>query len=167
MNVQSIGREIPIEVAENVRDAVDGADIICTVTASSEPVLRGEWIDPGAHVNAVGASARTAREIDSQAIVNASLFVDRRESALAEAGEFLIAKDEGLIDQDHIKGELGEILVGAVPGRTSDGEITLFKSLGLAIEDAASAENIYNKALVRGKGAMFELGESRCSAHTL
>ena len=152
---------LEIEAAPTARDAVDGADIICTVTASREPVLLGEWIAPSVHVNAVGASIPSARELDSAAVAKARLYVDRRESALNEAGDFLIPKREGTIGDDHIVGELGELLAGTVPSRSGREEITLFKSLGLAVEDLAAAHVILEKARAMGKGSWLELGGMR------
>jgi ornithine cyclodeaminase len=152
---------IAIEVIGDVQHAVEGADIICTVTSSREPVLRGEWLTPGAHVNAVGASLKSARELDSAAVARSSLFVDRRESTLNEAGDFLIPRSEGLFGDDHIQAEIGDILLGRHPGRTSDTQVTLFKSLGLAIEDVAAAHLVYRKALDQGRGVSVELGGRR------
>jgi alanine dehydrogenase len=149
---------LPIEVMPTAAEAVDGADIICTTTTSSQPVVMGEWVAKGAHINAVGAFQPTARELDSQAVLQARFYVDRRESALHEAGEFLIPRAEGLIDDQHIVGELGEILSGKVPGRSSPGEITLFKSLGLAIEDLAAAHHVLQKAADTGLGTWVDLG---------
>ncbi len=152
---------IPIEPVESVREAVAGADIICTVTSSREPVVLGEWISPGAHVNAVGSSVPFARELDTAAVVRSRLYVDRRESALNEAGDFLIPKREGAVSDDHIVGEIGEVLTGRVAGRRSPDEVTLFKSLGLAVEDVASARHIYEKAQTSGIGRFLEFGGSR------
>jgi ornithine cyclodeaminase len=124
-------------------------------------VLRGDWIAAGAHVNAVGASVPAARELDTAAVVRSRLFVDRRESALNEAGDFLIPKREGALGDDHIVAEIGEVLIGSVPGRASSQEITLFKSLGLAIEDVASAHVIHANAEAAGAGTWVELGGAR------
>lgn len=152
---------IDIQVARSAEHAVRGAQVICTTTAAREPVVNGEWLWPGAHINAVGSSMPTARELDTEAMVKSRLYVDRRESVLAEAGDFLIPRDEGEIDNDHIVGELGELVLGRVPGRTSPDEITLFKSLGLAIEDVASARLIYERAVAEGSGTWIELGGLR------
>ena len=148
---------LPIEPMGSARGAVKDADIICTVTSAREPVLKGDWLAPGAHVNAVGASVRTARELDTAAVKKASLFVDRRESALNEAGDFLIPKAERVIGDDHIRGEVGEVLLDRVPGRTSPSEITLFKSLGLAIEDVACANYLYQQATSENLGTWVNL----------
>lgn len=145
----------------SAQEAVQHADIICTTTSSNEPVLYGEWLSAGAHLNVVGASVPTAREVDSAAMRKASLFVDRRESTLNEAGDFLIPKQEGLIGDDHIRAELGDILLGNHAGRTAPEEITLFKSLGLAVEDLASAQYIYQQALEQGIGTAVDFGATR------
>lgn len=150
-----------IEVMPTVEAAVTGADLICTTTAAPEPILKGEWLAPGTHINAVGSSVPFTRELDTAAVVKSRLFVDRRESTINEAGDFLFPKKEGAITDDHIQGELGEVLLGKIQGRKSDDEITLFKSLGLAIEDLASAHHVYTKALEKQMGLSVELGGSR------
>jgi ornithine cyclodeaminase len=147
-----------IEATGSARDAVDGADLICTTTASPEPILEGAWLGPGAHINAVGSSVPVARELDTDAVVRSRLFVDRRESALNEAGDFLFPKKEGAVSDAHIQGEIGELLLGSVAGRTSPDQITLFKSLGLAIEDLAAAHHVYTRAQSEGVGTRVPLG---------
>ncbi|HET7435007.1 MAG TPA: ornithine cyclodeaminase family protein [Thermoanaerobaculia bacterium] len=137
----------------SAEECVRGADIIVTATNAREPVLQREWLKPGAHINAVGSSVATARELDGATVAAAALFVDRRESTVNESGDYLFALREGAISgPEHIRGELGEILLGSVSGRKSDDEITLFKSLGLAIEDLAAAAFLYAKAKARGAG---------------
>lgn len=148
---------LPIEVQESGRADVSWADIICTVTPSLEPVLFGESIPDGAHINAVGACQPHARELDTAAVVKARLFVDSRESALNESGDFLFPRKEGAIGNDHIVGELGELTLGEIEGRKSDNEITLFESLGLAVEDLFAAEYIYRQAAEKGIGTAVEL----------
>ena len=152
---------IRVEAAAATREAVEGADIVCTTTASRTPVLEGAWLSRGTHVNAVGASLKDARELDTAAVAGARLFVDRRESALAEAGDFLIPKAEGVIGDEHIRGEIGELLLGKRPGRQSRDEITLFKSLGLAVEDVAAARVVFANATRSGAGTWVELGGER------
>lgn len=156
---------IDVEDCATPHDAVRGADIICTVTSSREPVLRGAWIADGAHINAVGASLPTARELDTDAVVRARMYVDRRESARNEAGDFLAPRNEGAIGDDHILGEIGELVAGTAEGRTSDGEVTLFKSLGLAVEDVACAAYLYKRALSEGAGHRVAIGGMRDGAH--
>jgi ornithine cyclodeaminase len=149
---------ITIKAVGAVQEAVQGADIICTVTSATEPILQGDWISPGTHINAVGSSVAFARELDTAAVVKSKLFVDRRESTLNEAGDFLFPQKEGAIDEGHIKGEIGDILLSNVSGRSSSEDITLFKSLGLAAEDVAAAHYIYQKALQNEKGEWVEFG---------
>lgn len=133
-------------VAESAGDAVRDADVVCTVTASREPIMRGAWLRPGMHVNAVGASTPASRELDSDAVRAARIFVDRRESALNEAGDLLVPIREGAITPEAIVAEIGEVLIDAAPGRASTSEITLFKSLGLAVEDLAAATYLRARA---------------------
>ena len=135
-----------LQAVDTVEEALKGADIIVTVTNSHEPVINRDWISPGAHINGIGTHSPAAREIDGATMAAARLFVDRRESALNEAGDFVLAIKEGLIHADCIVAEIGELLIGAKRGRESAEEITLFKSLGLAIEDLACAEYLYRKA---------------------
>jgi ornithine cyclodeaminase len=124
----------------SIQDALKDADVVCTVTGSYEPILKLEWLKPGCHLNAVGSSLATARELDGPTMKAGSLFVDRRESAVNESGEYLFALKEKFIGEDHIRAELGDVLTGRHPGRASEGEFTIFKSLGLAVEDLAAAE---------------------------
>lgn len=153
--------EFSVEAVADARSAVEGADIVCTTTAAAEPVLEGAWLAPGAHVNAVGACFPTARELDAAAVARARLFVDARESALQEAGDFLLARAEGAVGDDHIAGEIGEVVRGTVPGRRSAEEITLFESLGVAVEDVVAADLIYRNATANGGGTWLELGAER------
>ena len=141
-----------VEEAATAEEAVRGADVVCTVTSSREPVLRREWLKPGAHVNAVGSSVPSTRELDTATVAEAALFVDRRESTVNEAGDYLVPLHEGAIDSDHIRAEIGEVLVGEAEGRRSDDELTVFKSLGLAVEDLAAAEHVYRQARETGTG---------------
>lgn len=146
----------PVEAFETADAAVRGADLIVTATTAREPVIQRRWISPGAHINAIGTYSPAAREIDTATMAAASLFVDRRESASNEAGDYLIAAREGAIGPENIRAELGEVLIGAKSGRTSPDEITVFKSLGLAIEDLAAAEHAYRKAQQHAVGSWVE-----------
>jgi ornithine cyclodeaminase len=136
---------IPVVVSKNAKEAVKDADIICTVTSSSEPVVLGRWISRGAHINAVGSSTPVARELDTNAVLKSKLYTDCYESILNEAGDFLIPKKEGAVTDSHIRGDLGELLLGTKRGREDNDEITLFKSLGIASEDISSCWHIYQK----------------------
>jgi ornithine cyclodeaminase/alanine dehydrogenase-like protein (mu-crystallin family) len=144
--------EFPIDAVESVESAVIGADLIVTATTAAEPILKREWISPGAHLNVVGSSISTTREVDGATMAAASLFVDRRESTINEGGDYLFALREGAIGPNHIRAEIGELAKSKQSGRTSRDEITLFKSLGLAIEDLASADYLYSKATRTGAG---------------
>jgi ornithine cyclodeaminase len=138
---------------DSIHEAVRGADIIVTATSSKEPVLRREWIGAGIHINAVGSSVASSRELDSTTMAAASLFVDRRESTVNESGDYLMAVRDGAITEDAIRAEIGDILIGRARGRSAADEITLFKSLGIAIEDLASAQFLYDKARATGAGS--------------
>jgi len=134
----------PIDIHDTAQAAVATANIICTVTPSPQPILSGDWIQPGTHLNIVGACTPNTREVDTTAMTRSSLFTDRLESLVNEAGEFLIPQKEGVIAEADIKGEIGEVLIGTKKGRTSRNEIILFKSLGIAAEDLYSAWHIYS-----------------------
>ena len=146
----------PIEPVATVEEAVRGADLIVTATTAAEPIIQRDWIAPGTHINAVGSSIPTTRELDTATVAAARLFVDRRESTLNEAGDYLFAMREGAIGPDHIRAEVGELLLGTHAGRTSPDEITLFKSLGLAVEDLAAADYVYRKAQAGDAGTWVE-----------
>ena len=143
---------LAIEVSGSVEAAVRSADIICTVTSSREPILNGAWLQKGAHVNLVGASQQTAREADNDVVAVSRFFVDSRVSARAEAGELKHAIAAGLVSDSHVLGEIGEVLNGKVVGRTSNDDITVYKSLGVAAQDMAAARVIYDRATRDGIG---------------
>jgi ornithine cyclodeaminase len=143
---------VTVEVVDDVVSAVEDADIVCTTTSSRNPFFLSEMLRPGMHINAVGASAPTWFEIDSGVLPMVTLFTDRRESLANEAGEFIEAVETGLVPAGLVVPELGEVLNGDHPGRTSETEITLFRSLGLAVEDIASAQLVYQRAVERGLG---------------
>jgi len=143
---------VSIEAVPTAEAAVREADVVATVTASPQPVLQRPWVKDGAHINAVGSSIPTTREIDTATMAAVRLFVDRRESALNEAGDLLIPMREGAFTADHIQAELGEVIIGKDLGRQSPDELTLFKSLGLAVEDVASAAFILKRAREIGIG---------------
>jgi len=147
------GRTPPVIGPEpTAEQAVRGASIVCTTTSSREPVLRGEWLAPGTHVNAVGACLPQARELDTESVRRATVFVDHRAAALVEAGDLLLPIQENAITTDSIAGEIGDVFAGKHAGRRHSDEITLFKSLGLAIEDLAAAAHVYNRALREDAG---------------
>lgn len=149
---------LDVRFAATVEEAVTGHDLICTTTPAKQPILQGSWIKDGAHINAIGACTPVTRELDTEAVRKSSLFVDRLESTLREAGDFIIPKSEGAIGDSHIKGELGDLLARKIHGRQSKDEITLFKAVGLAMQDLASAKYIFEKAKKAGKGVEVEIG---------
>jgi ornithine cyclodeaminase len=156
-SAERLAAEWPLARAvESNEEAVRDADVICTVTQSSEPVIELDWLKPGVHINAVGACFPHARELDSATVADSAFFTDRRESCINEAGDYVIALAEGAISDGHIRAELGEVLAGSASGRQSDDEITVFESLGLAVEDLASAEYLLGRAAESGTGTTLE-----------
>jgi ornithine cyclodeaminase len=150
---EALASEVGALAAPSPDAALFGAEVVCTTTSAREPVVEHRWLAPGAHVNAVGSSIPTTRELDSETMSKASLFVDRRESTLNEAGDYLIPAAEGVFGPEHIKAELGEVVAGLAPGRTDEEELTVFKSLGIAIEDLAAADLVVRRAREQGVGA--------------
>ncbi len=143
----------PVEAVGSAEEAVRGADVVVTATSSVGPIVRRAWLAPGTHVNAVGSSIPTARELDADTVAAAALFADTRESMVNEGGDYLFAVREVDIGPEHIRAELGEVLIGSREGRRTDDELTVFKSLGLAAEDLAAAEHVYGRAQAAGAGA--------------
>ena len=148
---------VAVRAVDDPEVAVREADIVVTATTATEPVLRNAWVRDGTHVAAVGAYQPEHREIDSDLVARARLFVDSRAGAFAEAGDILIPMREGRFEADHIVGELGEVLAGRIPGRTSPREVIVFKSLGMAVEDIVAADLACQRAEQEGVGKRFEL----------
>ncbi len=137
---------LKIDVADRVEAAAMEADIICTLTGSSTPLLEGAWLKPGQHVNLVGSSIRAAREVDDETVARGYFIADSRAHALAQAGELCHAIEQGRVGEDHLKGEIGEVLAGRVAGRSGNGQITIYKSLGHAAQDIAVADAAFGRA---------------------
>lgn len=154
---REMGDRARIRVCATAEEAVRGSDLIVTATSSPSPILRGEWIAPGAHINAVGAPRPDWRELDTAAVARARLFVDSRAGVLAESGDVAQPLKEGAIDEAHILGEIGEVLAGRLSGRMAPSDITLFKSLGMAVEDVATAAYVYVAAREQGIGQEVQL----------
>lgn len=151
-----VAAELGVDEVASAEEAVRGADVVVTATSSKEPVLRREWLRPGTHVNAVGAIA-PARELDVDTIRDAALFVDLRESALNESAEYLVAAEEGAVGPDHIRAEIGELVIGTGEGRRNEDELTVFKSLGLAVEDLVAADYVLGRADAENVGTVASL----------
>ena len=149
---------VRVAACDSVKEAVDGAGIVVTATTSATPVLERDWLAPGTHINAVGACLPHTRELDTATVAGAALFADSRESVLAEAGDYLLAAADGAVGPDHIRAEIGDLLAGIAPdaGRRDAAEITIFESLGLAIEDLAAAMAAYQAARDTGAGHWIE-----------
>lgn len=157
---RDVGR-LEADPAATAEQAVRTASIVCAVTSAREPVLRGAWLSPGAHVNAVGACVPAARELDTEAVRRARVFVDHRAAAMVEAGDLLIPIAEGAITPEHVQAEIGDVFAGTHPGRRDGEEITLFKSLGLAVEDLAAAARVFARAAASGAGTLVAVGGAR------
>jgi len=149
--------KVAIDVVGSAEDAVRDADLLVTGTTAKEPILKSDWLKAGVHINAVGAHRPDYREIDGPVVARAKVIVDSREAIMAECGDVLLAIKEKAIDENHIYGEIGEILAGVKAGRSNAGEITLYKSVGIAIQDVATANLVYRKALERGVGTSVEI----------
>ncbi|HEY82313.1 MAG TPA: ornithine cyclodeaminase family protein [Dehalococcoidia bacterium] len=157
--IQEMGEQLDLEIvaAESPERALEEADIICTATSSPTPVFPGEKVREGTHLNCVGSHTPETRELDSAIIKRAKIIADSRQACLNEAGDIIIPLREGAIKESHLYAELGEVVTSKKPSRTDDKEITLFKSTGLAIQDAAAAKLVYDKAVAMGIGTEVEL----------
>jgi ornithine cyclodeaminase len=156
-HAQALAAEFGVETAESAEEAVRDADVVVTATNATEPVLERSWLKEGAHLNAVGGRPPQMTELDPETVAAAVLYVDRRESAENEAGDYRRALEEGAIGTDHIRGEIGEVLIGTKPGREDDSQLTMFRSLGLAVEDLAAAEYVVRRAREEGAGTEVDL----------
>jgi ornithine cyclodeaminase/alanine dehydrogenase-like protein (mu-crystallin family) len=144
--------KLSIRVCGTVREAAQDADVICTTTSASEPVLQGAWVADGAHVNLVGSSYAGPREVDDALVARARLFADHREGVLRQGAEVLHAIQAGLIGEDHVLGEIGEVMSGRTPGRLSPADVTAYKSLGAIVQDLVSGWQVYQRAMEKGAG---------------
>ncbi len=147
----------PIQPQESAEAVVRGADVLTAVTDAAEPILEAGWLKPGVHINAVGSHRPEAREMGGDTVRRSTVVVDSLDAIHTECGDILLALDEGAITPDHVRGEIGEVLAGARPGRTSDDEITMYKSVGIAAQDVAAASLVYRRALERGVGTEVEI----------
>ena len=159
--VQVFAREQEERTGIRVRATADPAeagacDLVCTTTTSPEPILAGDWVNPGAHVNLVGAHSMTTRECDTDLVVKSAVYVDLMESVRNEGGDIMIPVEEGAIDETHIIGELGELLQGKIPGRQDENQVTLYQSHGINAQDMYAAKHIYAKAQATGNALIVE-----------
>lgn len=143
---------ITIAVSNSVEETVRGCDLIVTATTAKEPIVSARWLQPGAHINAIGSHRPDARELDGATLARSKVFVDSREAIMAECGDVLLALQEKSVMPDHVQTEIGEVLAGTRPGRSKPDEVTLYKSVGIAIQDVATAELVYHKALEQNLG---------------
>lgn len=143
---------LSVSVANSLEETAREADLICTTTSSKEPILQGDWLSPGVHVNLVGSAIPTTAEADEACVVRSKFFVDYRPAAMAAAGELLRAIETGAVTENHIAAEIGEVAMGKKPARENDNEITLYKSLGVSAQDLAAAHILYEKAEKEGFG---------------
>lgn len=147
-----------ISYAKTTREAIENADIITTVTTSKMPVIDGQYVKKGAHINAVGSYTPLMQEIDEYTIKNADkVFVDSKDAVLSESGDLIIPINKGTIDKSRINGEIGEVLSGKIEGRKNDNEITIYKTVGIAVMDVVTAYDIYNCALKMNKGTVIDI----------
>ena len=153
-----MSEELGLDVAtsEDVKAAVQAADIVITATSSHDPLFDGNWLRPGTHVNNIGSHTPDARELDTTTVVRSKFVADLKEANMAEAGDLLIPIREGAVTEDHVYASLGELVTGARPGRENPEEITVFKSCGLAVQDVSTATAVYRAALSRGAGTTFD-----------
>jgi alanine dehydrogenase len=157
--VDDMSSRVPVGITacESAEAAVRGADLIVLVTSSKTPVIEDGWVSPGAHVMCIGACRPDQREMDPQLVKRGRLFVDSRNAALVESGDIVMNLASGLFDASHVRGEVGELVLGRISGRVSDGDITIFKSLGMAVEDVVAADLVFRRASESGAGTELTL----------
>jgi ornithine cyclodeaminase/alanine dehydrogenase-like protein (mu-crystallin family) len=155
-NARKCADEVGADVASSAEEVVREADVVVTATNATQPVLERGWLRPGTHVNSVGGRPPRMVELDPATIADSAFFVDRRESTENEAGDYIDALEAGAIGSDHIRAEIGEVVIGAMPGRRDEEEITIFRSMGLAVEDLAAAEYVVQRARETGAGTSVE-----------
>ncbi|HLN83350.1 MAG TPA: ornithine cyclodeaminase family protein, partial [Candidatus Binatia bacterium] len=146
-----------IEVVSSAEQAVRDADLVVTVTTAKEPIIKADWLKPGTHINAVGSHRPDLRELDGATLARAKVVVDSRAAIMAECGDILLAIDERSIAPSVVHAEIGEVLAGTKPGRTDESEITLYKSVGIAVQDVAAAHLVYHKALKQRVGTTVQI----------
>ena len=149
---------IEVRVADSAEGLVRESDIVTLITSAVEPVVDGSWWKPGTHINAIGSHATGVRELDSETVMKSKIFCDQVQACLNEAGDIQIPIEEGVLSADDINGSIGEVINGTLLGRENDEEITLFKSVGLAVQDISCAALVYEQAKGQGVGIEFDFG---------
>jgi ornithine cyclodeaminase len=144
--------KLSVRVCASAREAADGADLICATTSASEPILESAWVSNGAHINLVGSSYAGPREVDDALVVRSRVFADHREGVLRQGAEVLHAIQAGLIGEDHVLGEIGQVMYGDLPGRLGDADVTIYKSLGAIVQDLVSGWFVYRRAKEEAAG---------------
>ena len=163
MSARNIKRElepaagVAIDVAKSAEETVRNSNLVVTATTAQQPILKSEWLKPGAHVNAVGSHRPDSREIDGPTVARSKVVVDSREAIMAECGDILLAIKEKNITENHLHAEIGEVLARTKPGRSSASEVTVYKSVGIAIQDVATAQLLYRKAIEQNVGSNVEI----------
>ena len=155
--LQEETHSLSVEAVESAEDAISTADIVCTTTGASTPIVSGDWLPNGVHVNLIGSSVATMREIDNAGLKKAKFYCDYKASLEVLGGEYLHALADGAITEDHLVGEVGQVILGTCPGRETQDEITMFKSLGMVSEDLLAAQYVYEKAIARGVGQQLSM----------
>jgi ornithine cyclodeaminase/alanine dehydrogenase-like protein (mu-crystallin family) len=148
---------LPVALCATPEEAVRAADIVCTTSLAKAPIVAGAWLRPGTHINAVGAHTLDAREVDSDTIARARVYVDALDAVPQESGDIMLPVQEGRITLDHVVGEIGEVIAGSKPGRQTRDEVTFYKSHGIGIQDVATAHMVYQKALRLGRGTWLDI----------
>ncbi|MHA2175218.1 MAG: ornithine cyclodeaminase family protein [Candidatus Hodarchaeales archaeon] len=148
---------VPINVVDSAEELVKNSDVILTATTSAAPIFHGKWVNPGTHISGIGSHSPGTRELDGMLIQRSKVVCDQISACLTEAGDIIIPINEGLITEDHLHADLGDVVTGKKPGRESDEEITLFKSVGLAIQDAATAKLVFDEAIKSNIGTSVEI----------
>ena len=147
---------VSVSIAGSVQEVVESVDILALATTAATPIVDGSWLPEGLHINAIGSHAPGLRELDTSSVVKSKIICDHKEACLAEAGDIQMPIEEGALSPDDIYGEIGELVTGTKQGRESDNEITLFKSVGLSIQDISTAYHVYQQAVEQGKGTEFD-----------
>ena len=148
---------VAIDVVKSAEETVRNSDLVVTATTAQQPILKCEWLKPGAHINAVGSHRPDSREVDGPTVAQSKVVVDSREAIMAECGDILLAIKEKTIAENHVHAEIGEVLAGTKSGRSNASEVTLYKSVGIAIQDVATAQLVYHKALKLKVGTNVEV----------